>query len=149
MAGAHILIVDDDAFFRNAVAESIEGLGYTLSFAGDVPSALAVLRTDQVDVVVSDHVLPGLSGLSLLTSMRDHMPEPRRILVSGKVDVSLALAAINQANVFRFIEKPFDPVAVRLAVCLAVDDLERERSERRILDWVGASPGFAPSVKVA
>ncbi len=144
MGGAHILVVDDDGFFRNAMGEAIHGLGYQVSFAEDVQSALAVLRVHPVDVVVADHVMPGLSGLALLTSMREHMPEPRRILVSGKTDVELALAAINQAAVFRFIEKPFDPVAVRLALCCAVDDLEREREQRRILDWVRASPGLAP-----
>ncbi len=145
MGGANILVVDDDGFFRAAVADALEGAGYLLSFAEDVPSALAVLRSEPVDVIFADHVMPGLSGLALLTSMREHMPEPRRILASGKADLALALSAINQASVFRFIEKPFDPVAVRLAVCCAVDDLERERTERRIADWVRASPGMAPA----
>ncbi len=125
MGGAHILIVDDDGFFRRAVADALDGLGYWLSFAEDVPSALAVLRTEPVDVVVADHVMPGLSGLALLTSMREHMPEPRRILLSGQADLATALAAINQAAVFRFVTKPFDPVTIRLAVCCAVDDLLR------------------------
>ncbi len=115
MGGAHVLVVDDDGYFRNSVADALDGLGWRISRAEDVPMALAVLRTDVVDVVVADHVMPGLSGL--------------------------ALAAINQASVFRFIEKPFDPVAVRLAICCAVDDLERERSERRMVDWVRASTG--------
>ncbi len=123
MGGAHILIVDDDGFFRRAVSDSLDGLGYRLSCAEDVPGALSVLRNERVDVVVADHVMPGLSGLALLTSMREHLPETRRILVSGQVDVATALAAINQAAVFRFVTKPFDPVAIRLAVCCAVDDL--------------------------
>lgn len=131
MGGAHILVVDDDGLFRAAVGDALSGAGYRFSFAEDVPSALAVLRSEPVDVVVADHVMPGLSGLALLTSMRDYMPEPRRILMSGRADVALALSAINQASVFRFIEKPFDPVAVRLAVCCAVDDLERERDRDR------------------
>jgi two-component system response regulator HupR/HoxA len=130
MGGAHILIVDDDAFFRATVADALGGLGYRLSFAEDVQAALALLRAESVDVVVADHVMPGLPGLALLTSMREHLPEPRRILMSGKIDVPLALAAINQAGVFQLIEKPFDPVAFRLAICCAVDDLERERAQR-------------------
>jgi two-component system response regulator HupR/HoxA len=128
---AHILVVDDDGFFRTSVSEALEGLGYRLSFAADVPGALAVLREQPVDVVVADHVMPGLSGLALLTSMREHLPEPRRILMSGLADFGLALAAINQAGVFRFVEKPCDPIAIRLAICCAVDDLARERDARR------------------
>ena len=138
MGGAHILVVDDDGFFRTTVSHALEGQGYRITCAEDVPSALAVLRSNPVDVVVADHVMPGLSGLALLTSMREHMPEPRRILMSGRTDVALALAAINQASVFRFIEKPCDPVAIRLAICCAVDDLEREREARRALEWVRA-----------
>ncbi len=149
MGGAHILVVDDDGLFRSAVADSLSGMGYRLSFAEDVQAALAVLRSEAVDVVVADHVMPGVSGLALLTSMREHMPEPRRILVSGQADVSLALAAINQAQVFRFVEKPFDPVTIRLAICLAVDDLERERAGRRRVEWFGASPGPVPAELVA
>jgi two-component system response regulator HupR/HoxA len=136
MGGAHILVVDDDGFFRTTVSHALEGLGYRITCAQDVESAFAVLRAQPVDVVVADHVMPGLSGLALLTSMREHMPEPRRILMSGRTDVALALAAINQASVFRFIEKPCDPVGIRLAICCAVDDLEREREARRALEWV-------------
>ena len=145
MGGAHILVVDDDGFFRTSVADALDGLGYRVTFAEEVQGALAVLRSEPVDVMVADHVMPGLSGLALLTSMREHMPEPRRILMSGKTDLALTLAAINQAAVFRFVEKPFDPTAIRLAICCAVDDLERERGDRRIADWVRASPGLAPA----
>jgi hypothetical protein len=119
MGGGHILVVDDDGFFRAAVAEALSGAGYRLSFSEDVPSALAVLRSEPVDVVVADHVMPGLSGL--------------------------ARSAIDQASVFRFIERPFDPVAVRLAICCAVDDLERERGDRRTVNRVRASPRVAPA----
>jgi len=145
MGGAHILIVDDDGFFRTSIADALSGLGYRLSFAEDVPGALALLRTEPVDVVVADHVMPGLPGLALLTSMREHLPEPRRILISGKIDVPLALAAINQAGVFQLMEKPFDPVAIRLAICCAVDDLERERGERRVASPGPTSPGRSPA----
>ena len=94
MGGAHVLVVDDDGYFRNTVADALGGLGYRISRAEDVPMALGVLRSEVVDVVVADHVMPGLSGLA-------------------------RLAAMDQASVFRFIEKPFDPVSVRFAICSA------------------------------
>lgn len=122
MGGAHVLVVDDDGYFRNSVADALGGLGYRVSRVEDVPTALAVLRAQPVDVVVADHVMPGLSGLALLTE-------------------------IDKASVFRFIEKPLDPVAIRLVVRCAVDDLERERGEQRMVEWVRAGAvaggGFA------
>jgi Response regulator receiver domain len=120
MGGAHVLVVDDDGYFRNSVADALDGLGYRISRAEDVPMALAVLRSQPVDVVVADHVMPGLSGLALFTEN-------------------------HHASLFRFIEKPFDLVAIRLAICCAVDDLERERGERRMVEWVRSRPDLAPA----
>lgn len=112
MGGAHVLVVDDDGYLGNAVEDALHGRGYRVSRAEEVTTALAVLRRGDVDVVVADHVMPGLSGL--------------------------AVAAGNQASVFRFIEKPFDPVAVRFAICRATGDLERER---RAGKWARESAG--------
>ena len=92
MGGAHILVVDDEGYFRSSVADALTGKGHRISRAEDVPAALAMLRTEPVDVVVAGHVMPGLSGL--------------------------AAAAGGQSSLFRFIENPFDPVSIRLAVRL-------------------------------
>ncbi len=91
MVGAHILVVDDEGYFRSSVADALTGQGHRISRAEDVPSALAVLRSEPVDVVVAGHVMPGLSGL--------------------------AVTAGHHATTFRFIEQPFDPAAIRLAFC--------------------------------
>jgi DNA-binding NtrC family response regulator len=139
MGGVKILIVDDDRFIQVTASAALEGMGYRLFLAGDVQGAVAVLREEAVDVVVTDHVLPGATGLSLLSTMREHLPEPRRILMTGQADVGLALAAVNQAQVFRILLKPLDPSTLRLAVLAAVDDLERERETRELMALVKAS----------
>jgi CheY-like chemotaxis protein len=74
------------------VADALTGQGHRISRAENVTDALAMLRTGSVDVVVAGHVMPGLSGL--------------------------AAAAGCQSSLFRFVENPFDPVAIRLAVGL-------------------------------
>lgn len=139
MGGVKILIVDDDRFIQVTASAALEGMGYRLFLAGDVQGAVAVLREEAVDVVVTDHVLPGATGLSLLSTMREHLPEPRRILMTGQADVGLALAAVNQAQVFRILLKPLDPSTLRLAVLAAVDDLERERETQELMALVKAS----------
>jgi DNA-binding NtrC family response regulator len=144
MGGVRVLIVDDDRFIQAAASQALEGMGYQLFLADDVQGAVAVLRDEPVDVVVTDHLMPGATGLSLLSTMREHLPEPKRILMTGHADVGLMLAAVNQAQVFRLLQKPIDPDALRLAVLAAVDDLERERETREIADLVRASQSFAP-----
>jgi DNA-binding NtrC family response regulator len=148
MGGVKILIVDDDRFIQVTASAALEGMGYRLFVADDAQGAVAVLREERVDVIVTDHVLPGASGLSLLSTMREHLPEPRRILMTGQADVGLALAAINQAQVFRFLQKPLDPSVLRLAVLAAVDDLAREREMREIAEWVRASQAVATAEPV-
>jgi DNA-binding NtrC family response regulator len=143
MGGVNILIVDDDRFIQATASAALEGMGYRLFLADDVQGAVAVLREEPVDVIVTDHVLPGATGLSLLSTMREHLPEPRRILMTGQVDVGLALAAVNQAQVFRILLKPLDASTLRLAVLAAVDDLERDRETREIAELVKASQRVA------
>lgn len=126
----HILVVEDDALFRAFCAEALEGLGYRIDFAADVEGAMAELRRGDVDVVVADHLLPGTTGLAFLSTLREHLPGPRRILMTGRADVPLAVDAIRDAAIFRLLTKPFDPLSFRLDVCAAVDDRERERSGR-------------------
>jgi DNA-binding NtrC family response regulator len=139
MGGVRVLIVDDDRFIQATASQALEGMGYQLFLADDVQGAVAVLRDEAVDVVVADHVMPGATGLFLLSTMREHLPEPRRILMTAHADVGLALAAVNQAQVFRLLQKPLVPDALRLAVLAAVDDLEREREVRDIAELVKAS----------
>ena len=141
-----VLVVDDDRLSREIIAGALDGLSIRIEQAASVEAARAILRSHRVDVVVADQVLPGQSGLSFLSALRDLDAEPRRILVTGEADLGTAVAAINQAEVFRFLVKPIDRVALRLAVFLAVESLERERTDRAALAAVRSSPMLAALV---
>ncbi len=135
-----ILIVDDDRLAREMLFYALDGMGYQVLSASRAEDALRIIREERIDVVIADQYLPGLSGLALLTALRDHMSEPRRILITGRPDQALALSAINEAEVFRFLEKPCAGVTLRLAVCLALDSLQRERQDREALEAIRANP---------
>jgi DNA-binding NtrC family response regulator len=142
---ATILFLDDDSLTRTAAADALRGLGFHLHLAADVEEALAVLRETDVEVVVADHVLPGTSGLALLQSLREHLPGPKRILASASSDPGLLVSAINEAGVFRFLAKPIDANALRLAVYCAVEERRREEEARGLVALVqeGAGLGLA------
>ncbi|MEI7705198.1 MAG: response regulator [Deltaproteobacteria bacterium] len=135
-----ILIVDDDNLSLAMIFSAFAGTDYQVFSARRSEDALRIIREERIDVVVAVHYLPGLSGLALLTALRDHMAEPRRILISGRPDRALALAAINEAEVFRFLEKPCAGVTLRLAVYLAHDSLHRERRDRAALEAIREPP---------
>lgn len=80
-----ILIVDDDAAMRSVAEEMLRLHGYKTRTAGDAFKAIKILQTEQVDLVLSDMVMPGMSGLDLLQWVQQHHPNVRFQLASGYV----------------------------------------------------------------
>lgn len=103
-----ILIVDDEP----AVVKSLERLLrpleidiYTAS-AGD--EALAVLADKKISLIISDHRMPGMTGVELLDQARRASPETIRILLTGYADIDTTIEAINSGAVRYYISKPWD-----------------------------------------
>jgi DNA-binding NtrC family response regulator len=107
-----ILIVDDDELVLSSLAREIKGEGYQVLSADNAQSALLLLKDQQVDVVISDHKMPGVQGLSLLRIIKDHYPDVVRIMLTGYADLEAALTAINEIEVFRFYVKPWNRVDI-------------------------------------
>jgi len=105
-----ILLVDDDELVLNSLAREIKGEGFQVLSADNAKSALQILKEQQVDVVISDHKMPGVQGLSLLRIIKDHYPDTVRIMLTGYADLEAAIIAINDIEVFRFYVKPWNRV---------------------------------------
>jgi PAS domain S-box-containing protein len=74
LAGARILIVDDDLGIRKSLAELLSGEGCHVATAGDGVEALAILEKDDLDVVISDVVMPNMDGYELFMAVRERFP---------------------------------------------------------------------------
>ncbi len=134
-----MLLVDaDPATAEAALAVLPAGLHRVLA-AADAHEALATLGSQRVDVLVSELVLPDDSGLHLLVEARRLHPGVARLALTAVEEFDAAVAAINEAEVFRFLRKPVDALALRSAVeealarADAVHDARgaREAAERR------------------
>jgi CheY-like chemotaxis protein len=88
----HILVVDDSAAFRELVALRLRALGCSCVIAGSVPEAIDALCHERFDLVLSDHRLPGPSGLELLTYARRRVPDVPFVLMSSAVEPELHAA---------------------------------------------------------
>jgi two-component system, cell cycle sensor histidine kinase and response regulator CckA len=105
--GCRILVVDDDSAVRRSVVRVLERSGFDCLEADEGEAALAILRNDpDVSAVLSDLVLPGLSGFELLERLRADRPELPLVAMSGYAEGAPTRAQALPPGV-DFIEKPF------------------------------------------
>jgi DNA-binding NtrC family response regulator len=141
MASATILIVDDDENVRSALRRSLRKSTHQLRFADGSAAALELLAREHVDIILSDHLMPGMTGLELLRRARGVCPYAARIMLTGHADLETAMDAIRQGDLDRFLTKPWDDVELRVALDVAAEKAAAEAENRRLL---AMPPGGAP-----
>jgi response regulator RpfG family c-di-GMP phosphodiesterase len=103
-----ILFVDDSQITLEILQDLFHDADFRLFTAYDALTALDIVKREEITVVVSDNVMPGMSGLDFLSSLKDISPDTVKILMSAYADLASALAAINRSEVYRFILKPWE-----------------------------------------
>ncbi len=140
MAKSLIVCVDDDEAMLATVARCLRREpAFEVRSTTSVHEVLGWIAADQVAVLVSDYEMPGMTGAQLAGHAKRIRPETVRILLTGKRTFETAIDGINQGEVFRYINKPFEDRALRQAVTEAVQRHEellalsgdRQRRERR------------------
>lgn len=126
-AALTVLCVDDEANILNALRRLLRPHGYRVITATSGAEGLAIMAGTPADLVVSDMRMPEMDGAQFLEQVKARWPDAGRILLTGYADLSATVAAINKAEIYRYISKPWDE-----AVILGVvkDALERKMLER-------------------
>ena len=117
---ARILVVDDEIALRDTMGQILEREGHEVLTAGDVPTAIGLIKASRFDVVLSDIIMPGMTGMELLSAMRDISPHSMTILITGQPDLETAMEAVRQ-GAFDYIAKPVK----RDALCRTVENAIR------------------------
>jgi nitrogen-specific signal transduction histidine kinase/CheY-like chemotaxis protein len=112
---ASVLVVEDDPAVRDVVVSWLSEIGYRTNSASSAEHALAELANDRYDLVLSDAVLGGLSGLELTARVRRIAPETRCLLMSGYAR-DLVLADADDPEAPPVLQKPFSLAALAAAV---------------------------------
>ncbi|MBI4511425.1 MAG: response regulator [Deltaproteobacteria bacterium] len=131
-----ILLVDDEDNVRSALRRTLRGEGYEILEASSGEQGLATLRAQPVDVVISDHAMPNMTGLEFLRVARLLRPDTLRIILTGQADLEMAVRAINEDAIYRFLLKPWDQLDLRVMLRLAIRHLDSERRNARLLELV-------------
>ena len=135
MKNSIILCVDDDSTVLSALRSTLSnhfGSELQLEFAESGAEALEIEaevreRNGEVSLVISDFMMPGLRGDDLLVQMHQRSPNTVKIMLTGQSDPSGVKRAINDANLYRFLEKPFINDDIILTVRTAIRAYWQER----------------------
>lgn len=104
---AEILFVDDNRLILQCSKDLFKSRGINILTAGDAAEALELFKDHEIAVVVSDNMMPGMTGLEFLATLRTISPDTVKVLISAFVDLPTALTAINTTEVFRYLLKPW------------------------------------------
>jgi len=110
-----ILVVDDLAIVRLSLQRILTKAGYRVRDAEDVPSALAVLNEDRIDLILCDIQMPGASGLDLVKAIQNRIPDTSVVMVSSMEEAETAIECLQQ-GAFGFVLKPYQPREILVQV---------------------------------
>jgi diguanylate cyclase (GGDEF)-like protein len=127
-----LLLVDDMPEvlmpFRGLLADEFD-----VHIATSGEQAQAHFSEREIDIILADQTMPGMTGVELLEWVRLHHPRTQRLLWTGYHDIDNAVEAVNRAQVFRYLFKPIDVDTLRSALREAARTVQLEREYERVL----------------
>ncbi|MDJ0751396.1 MAG: response regulator [Woeseiaceae bacterium] len=141
-AKARILFVDDEKRVLNAM-RGLFRRKYELYLANSGADAMSIIDDNDIDVIVADQRMPGMTGIEVLAQIKKRSPRTVRILLTGYADPAAIQGSINEGEVFRFLSKPCPPNLLRETLALAVD-----ASRTQPVAPAKPEPDIAPQVPV-
>lgn len=129
-----IICVDDEKIVLESLRGELAGKfkdPYVLEFAESGDEALEVIADlvadgDQLALVVTDYIMPGLKGDEVLSRVNAKYPDARQIMLTGQANLEGITNAINNANLYRYISKPWERSDLLLTVQEALKSYEQE-----------------------
>src|SRR5918912_2614626 len=125
---ARILIADDDSGIREVLHELLSG-DYDCTEVSSAEEALSVIASEAFDLVLSDIMMGGITGLEMVPQVLKQSPDTVVIMISGEQNIESAIEAL-RSGAFDYITKPFDLQHVEAAVRRALEHQELRRSKR-------------------
>jgi len=129
---AHLLLVDDDPNTLASLSRAFRMAGHEVTVCDNAARALDTLRSESFDLVFSDVVMPGKTGLDLLEEMKNLGIKTPIIMISGQANIEMAVRA-TKLGALDFLEKPLstDKLLLTIENALRLTRLESENQELR------------------
>lgn len=127
-----ILAVDDEQNVRHALKRTLRKLDAEILLAESGQAGLEILKQQQVDIILSDMRMPGMSGAEFLANAKTIQPACQRILLTGYSDTDSAVRAINEGGICRYLNKPWDDDQLRSTLTEALETARLKSENHRL-----------------
>jgi signal transduction histidine kinase len=133
-----LLIVDDEADVLDSLRHQFHRSYRVLTcIAGS--EAIQVLKEDDVEVILTDQRMPGMSGDQFLRAARQLKPDAIRMLFTGYADMQAVINAVNEGAIFRYILKPWDTAELEGIIRQGVEHYDLLAERRRLVEELQAT----------
>ncbi len=128
-----LMIVDDEPGVLSALRRVFRlERNYEVLVAHDAADALRQMEGTAVHLVISDYMMPGMSGAEFLKCVKQRYPDTIRIMLTGHADTGAVMGAINEGAVYKFILKPWNDDDLRVTVALALEQHDLKQRNRAL-----------------
>jgi putative nucleotidyltransferase with HDIG domain len=133
MRHAHtVLFVDDEVNILKALQRLLRNEEMNVLCTDRASEALEIVARDPVQVVVTDQRMPEMSGVDLLSKVRERQPDLVRMLLTGYTEIDVAVDAINRGQIYRLITKPWNDDELRATIRQAFDHWDLKSEIKRL-----------------
>jgi two-component system, probable response regulator PhcQ len=119
-----ILVVDHEESFIEYIQRMMSDENYNLITVASGQEGLDVLEKQQVSMVISEYEIPLMNGLEFLEKVRIIYPNILTVMVTDHTDIDLAIKAINEAGVYKFLLKPLDDIDFKNMIKKTLESLQ-------------------------
>lgn len=127
-----LLLVDDEENVLAALRRLLRAEGWLVLSATSAEEALQLMARHEVDVILSDQRMPGMTGVELLRRAKQLYPETIRLVLSGYTELQSITEAINEGAIYKFLAKPWDDAELRAHLREAFTLKEMADQNRRL-----------------
>ncbi len=143
-----VMIVDDEEMVITSIKAFLQfETDYDVHGFTDPEEAARFAEDAQVDVAVSDYLMPRMNGIQLLGRVKDLQPEASRVLLTGHADKQSAIQAINQVALFQYLEKPWDNAQLLLVIKSGAERARLFRDLREKVDELDSAHSSLKTVQ--
>lgn len=128
----HLLLVDDESNILSSLKRLFRREDYIVYTASSGEKALKILHSQSIGVIISDQMMPEMTGVEFLHEAQKVQPDSIRMVLSGYTELKTILESINRGAIWRFLTKPWDDATLKENVSSAFKQFELKYENQRL-----------------